>query len=374
MKRVLAAALVGRPISSRSAAVTRIRRRPHRHYHREHGCRSVCSASFSSSTLDYRQQEQPHDPLERHRQVYHLTGDGKIVFGSLLYRAHQLLDHDDNAKNNNDEWTEDEVLDCVHQLSSARTRESVDLSLLLLDKLIGQQRQQGSNSNSTQTRTNASEDGGDAGGCGLLDRNLWHSVLLNWQQVNREFLDGLRDDPDKQYYSNKPPPIVYADTKTNAPQDHEMDRHLTSPEKLLALLDGWSEQLVVVQPQQKQHPSPEAHQQKQTARTKEEGVVLPDDERQEENPPFVLVTNKALSLMIDVAARRGRQILEDMKRQRQQDEPNQQRLRDTAQFAETCLFRMLDKYLLAQQEQEQKQEHRCPKMMMKTMTKTTQKL
>lgn len=185
-------------------------------------------------------------------------------------QAHRLLDELDNDSSATsvtpEQWMEAE--DCLCNLANARTVESVDLTLLLLDRLLHNRHQMLLQEQSdTSSRIAYTQY--------LVNWELWHSVLINWQQVSKEQLSSSS----------------YVD-----------DSKLTSPSKLLTMLDHWNT-LMASNDTSSQH--------------------------------FSCTSSKTLSLLIDVVGRRGK-LLTDQPRGAVNE------VLESAELAETLLFRMID--------------------------------
>lgn len=216
---------------------------------------------------------------------------------SLYKQAHRLLDEVFSSSSSTtavqtEQWMEAE--ECLWNLSNARTVESVDLTLLLLGKLL-QARHQLLRSLRQGEAPSVEHDASplsmnEAHVQYLTDRGLWHSILINWQQVSKEILSAARG---KQSSSLSP---------------QEDLTQLVSPTAILAMLDGWNELL---------------------AKT----PISPASSHQ----PFECTTSKALSLIIDVAGRQGKRLA---------DQPNRV-MSDVVQHAEVAemiFLRMLDQF------------------------------
>jgi pentatricopeptide repeat protein len=196
---------------------------------------------------------------------FHSTRSSTSSSTTLINQAHRLLDGHGDALPP-EQWMEAE--DCVWSLSNARTAESVDLTLLLLDKLLLARQKLLLHDQDDDTSLNKAYTEF------LTNWELWHSVLINWQQVSKEQLSGSNNVDDSR---------------------------MTSPSKLLAMLDSWNALLA---------STPSVQQ-------------------------FNCTTSKTLSLLIDVVGRRG---------QRLADQPNcsAKEVLESAELAETLLFRMID--------------------------------
>jgi pentatricopeptide repeat protein len=194
-----------------------------------------------------------------------------------------------------EQWMEAE--DCLWSLSNARTVESIDLCFLLLDKLLmvrlllqQQQRPPNAtdrlrldvpdNSHPTTTSTTSSPSAenfhSDAAHANVLTNwELWHSILINWQQVCKEYLAATASATTASSTRSSMPSSLAA-----------MDAQIVPPAKLLAMLDGWNASMA-------QH-----HQETNSTSSSSTLLTLP-------LPQFTCTTSKTLSLLIDVTGRRG---------------------------------------------------------------------
>lgn len=224
-----------------------------------------------------------------------------------------------------------EAEECLWNLSNLRTLESVDICFYLLDKLLlalhTQYQQQQRRQEQLRATANAAMDKNkqqqqpseenfhpnpsssppppqlDAF---LTNWELWHSVLINWHQVSKTTLT------EAMAKKNARRQQVQHDSGSSSSLDSYL---VTSPAKLLAMLDGWNELVA----------STQNHLQTW---------------QQQQQPPFSCTTSKTLSLLIDITARRGR-ILAEQKGP--SHPPSASGLVQEAELAEKLLLDMMKK-------------------------------
>jgi pentatricopeptide repeat protein len=190
-------------------------------------------------------------------------------------------------------WVEAEQ--CLWALSNIRTVKSVDLSWRLLEALIQNLQDDGSSNllngshNDDDTNLNGVAIDFDLSHAKFLSNwDLWHSVLLNWQEVSKNFLEE----------SNS---LVISSDIVIAPSD------------LLSKLDHWASVLsdaTLVSRQRHQEPNSEQN-------------------------SFVVINSKTLSLFLDIVGSQGKYLA---------NQPNSVtgEIVPYAEFAEKLLIRMMD--------------------------------
>jgi pentatricopeptide repeat protein len=249
------------------------------------------------------------------------------------------LNNKKNIKNNDKDWkfvlmTDIkpelwlEAEDSLWQLSNARTPESVELTLRLLQDLIterttllstpaGLEQQQSESSTTTTTTDNNITDHvryvleiTDF----LKNWHMWFSVLINWQRV-------VQIEITKKSYTGNIPGVP-------------------NPPQFLRLLEEW--QAVLSQPthamQGNNNPKIDTNQQQQQQPPEQQSPPP------EPTPQVNLITSRALSLILDVAVRRAK-VLADASKLYSGTTPE---VLQSAEFAETLFHRMIDMVVHAQ--------------------------
>jgi pentatricopeptide repeat protein len=255
---------------------------------------------------------------------------------AAIRQAHRIIDsfqtnkqHGKNELDNNNDikdfsytnikpelWLEAE--DSLWQLSNARTPESVELTLRLLQDLITERTRLLSTptllSEQPQPESSANSNNNFANNHVryvleitdfLKNWHMWFSVLINWQRV-------VQVEVTKKEYTGNIPGVP-------------------NPPQLLRQLEEWqtilSKSTVAIHvnnsnDNQQQQPDHQQQQQQQT----------------EPAPPVNLITSRALSLILDVAVRRAK-VLADSSKLYSGTTPE---VLQSAEFAESLFHRMID--------------------------------
>ena len=179
-------------------------------------------------------------------------------------------------------WVEAEQ--CLRSLSNVRTLQSVGLSWKLLDSLIQYVNAKNVEERGEEDMLNGEVNGYDPSHVRILsDWNIWHSVLLNWQHVSKDFVD-------------------------KASFHLVSSNSVISPFELLSKLDRWRESL---------------------------NNCRAASEMSDENDFFDFVNSKTLSVLLDVVGSQSKFLINNPNTVAGEIVPH-------AEFAEKLFFRMMD--------------------------------
>jgi pentatricopeptide repeat protein len=203
----------------------------------------------------------------------------RLLYGLTVIQVHEPI--------RPELWLEAEQ--CIQSLSNARTVQSVDLTWKLIDAMIQNFIMRSSKEDVEDESLNSDDNEFGFGHARCLVKwDIWHSVLLNWQQVTKDSLD------ETSYHLISSKSII-------------------SPSDLLAQLDCWRAAL------RKALASPVA-----------EGMDLTGDQKY-----IVFVNSKTFSILLDVVGNQAKFLT---------NKPNSVsgEILPLAELAEKLFFKMMD--------------------------------